>query len=164
MSRNILIIDELRKNKVMKKRFLKLKSWLLISMAGLLGIPLACDRPLEYGTPEATYRVKGTVFNTEGHPVAGIGVNLRYLNDRPSNLYQDTTDSDGCFVCSMRNFPNIDTIKMDMHDTDGSIHGSYQDTTVNVLFSGATFSGGDGHWYKGEATREVEIELQYVDE
>ena len=148
----------------MRIKYLKLKNWMLVSLAGLLGLPMACEMPCEYGTPEASYRVKGRVVDTDGQPVEGIGASLRYLNEVPSQSYQDTTGTDGQFVCIMHNFPGKDTIKIDFHDTDSSEHGNFRDTTVNVSFKGATFSGGDGHWYDGEATREVEVELQRVKE
>ena len=60
----------------MKIKYLKLKDWLVVSLSGLFGINLGCDKLFveEYGCPEATYRIKGTVTNVDGLPIKGIGV------------------------------------------------------------------------------------------
>lgn len=73
----------------MKIKYLKVKNWLLVSLASLLGISTSCAK--EYGCPEEEYR--------------------------------------------------------------------YVDTTVNVSFEGARFSGGDGDWFDGTATKEITVTL-----
>ncbi len=73
----------------MKIKYLKVKNWLLLSLASLLGINTGCTK--EYGCPEDEYH-------------------------------------------------NVDT-------------------TVNVSFEGARFSGGDGNWFEGTATKEITVTL-----
>ena len=73
----------------MKIKYLKVKNWLLLSLASLLGINTGCTK--EYGCPEDEYH-------------------------------------------------NVDT-------------------TVNVSFEGARFSGGDGNWFRGTATKEITVTL-----
>lgn len=143
----------------MKIRYLKFKNWLLTALAGLVGIPTSCTFAEEYGTPEATYNVKGTVMNAEGETIAGIGVRRVYVDDK-GHKYQDTTGTDGRFDVKLFAFPGMDSVQVDFHDIDGSQHGQYHDTTVKVSFNGAEFTGGDGNWYEGEATREINVTLQ----
>lgn len=155
----------------MKIKYLKVKNWLLLSVGGLLSLSLAScsqtneeDTPCAYGTPEASYRVKGTVVNEDGEPVAGIGVQKRYIdhvNGEAQYRYADTTDAEGKFNVKQILFddgPNV-VLPVEFHDTDGEQNGLYADTTVDVSFEGAHFSGGDGNWYGGEATREIEVTL-----
>ena len=58
----------------MKIRYLKFKNWLLTLAAAALGINCT-ECAVEYGTPEATYHVKGTVSDPDGKPIPGIEVN-----------------------------------------------------------------------------------------
>jgi putative lipoprotein (rSAM/lipoprotein system) len=79
----------------MKQRFLKLKSWLLVSLMGALGLsschtakeatatPTPDNMPqqrrenmLMYGVPTMDYRIEGRVIDTKGTPVPGIEVNM----------------------------------------------------------------------------------------
>ena len=65
----------------MKIRYLKLKNWLIAAMSGLLGLNLGCDKFFveEYGCPEATYHLKGTVTNEDGQPIEGIGMGMAHI-------------------------------------------------------------------------------------
>ena len=39
----------------MKTKYLKLKTWLFISLGSLLGMAIGCEQPDMYGTPERPY-------------------------------------------------------------------------------------------------------------
>ena len=144
--------------KIMKIKYLKLKNWLIVALGGLLGIPMACEKEGEmYGTPQAHYHVKGTVTNEQGQPIAGIGVGERkHWNEAGDSLlitgYLDTTDSEGRYKVDCNHaFPRR-PLSVDFHDIDGVGNGSYNDTVVTVKTENVQLSGGDGHWYEGEAT------------
>ena len=92
----------------MKIKYLKVKNWLLLSLASLLGINISCTMKEEYGCPEADYRVKGTVVDEQGAPVEGIGVMKRYethVNRVTQYSYADTTDAEGRFDVKQSNSP-----------------------------------------------------------
>ena len=148
----------------MRIKYLKLKSWLLVALGGLLGINFSCDKhgfweddaTGEYGTPRAHYHVKGTVTNEQGQPVAGIGVGERkqWNEEGGSQImgYLDTTDSEGRYKVDYNYaFPRR-PLSVDFHDIDGVENGSYKDTVVTVNTENVQLSGGDGHWYEGEGT------------
>ncbi|MBR5092419.1 MAG: radical SAM-associated putative lipoprotein [Bacteroidales bacterium] len=148
----------------MKIKYLKLKSWLLVALGGLVGINFSCDKhgfweddaTGEYGTPRAHYHVKGTVTNEQGQPVAGIGVGERkqWNEEGGSQImgYLDTTDSEGRYKVDYNYaFPRR-PLSVDFHDIDGFDNGSYNDTMVTINTENVQLSGGDGHWYEGEAT------------
>ena len=142
----------------MKIRFLTVKSWLIASIGALLGINLAgCDEEWgteEYGCPQGIYRVKGTVTDVNGAPLAGIGVGRVYTESGgevlPDMRFQDTTDADGRYEVSRPALPN-DRMNVDFVDVDGPDNGLYRDTTVTVSAPNSAFHGGDGNWNYGTA-------------
>lgn len=153
----------------MKIKYLKLKNWLLVTIGGLLGINLVgCEKifntACEYGTPEATYHVVGTVTNADGQPIPGIGVD-RYnpWNEEADTLmsarYRDTTDANGRYGITYNMFPG-ECINIGFYDTDGTENGSYQDTNVTIVTNNVNLVGGDGHWYDGEGTITLDIAMK----
>lgn len=130
----------------MKIRYLKLRHWLLAALAGLLGLPIACDNldndiVAMYACPSATYHVNGTVTNAKGEPLAGISIGD-----------EDTTGADGRYKIDLQDaFPG-ETQTLSFRDIDGSEHGSYNDTIVEINTENVQLTGGDGGWNHGEGT------------
>ncbi len=148
----------------MKVKYLKLKNWMIVTAGSLLGVHLVgCEgvpEPDMYGSPETTFRVKGTVADADGHPIAGIGVGSFDMSQTgpdgvvvPGIDYRDTTDAEGRFDVSYRDFSDTETIRVDFHDIDGEQNGSYRPQVENVSFRGAEFRN-------QSATREIEVTLQ----
>lgn len=127
----------------MRIRYLKLRSWLLAALAGVMGISFSnCEK---YGCPEADYHVKGTVTNEKGQPIAGIAVGYS----------QDTTGPDGRYAVDFNDAAPGEPLSIKFKDIDGSENGSYSDTVVvvpteNVQLANAP--GSHSEWYEGEAT------------
>ena len=142
----------------MRIKYHKLKNWLLATAAGLLGLNVGCERVIqcEYGCPEADYEVKGRVTTMDDVPIEGIEVSLSRFN-------ADTTDADGRYYLSYGNFPyEHDTANVTFSDIDGEANGHYADTTVQVVFHRSDLHGGDGHWYEGRATKEMDVKLREI--
>ncbi|MCR4660361.1 MAG: radical SAM-associated putative lipoprotein [Bacteroidales bacterium] len=141
----------------MKIRFLKLKRWLIMGAAGLLGINLGCDGNgysdivCEYGVPEAEFEVKGRVTNRNGEPIRGIVATMAETTD--------TTDADGRYDLTSTVFARAD-VDVEFKDVDGPENGQYADTTINVSFTDAEYEGASGNWYMGHASRTVDVELR----
>ncbi len=141
----------------MKIKYLKLKNWFLVSLAGLMGVNMSsCG--LEYGCPEAEYTVKGKVTNPSGEPIPGIKVTGNWDND--------ITSVSGDYILSARVVPLYpeETIQIVFADVDSSENGSYQNDTVPVTFQYSELTGGDGHWYEGSATKTLNVTLQPAEE
>ena len=141
----------------MKIKYLKLKNWFLVSLAGLMGVNMSsCG--LEYGCPEANYTVKGKVTDPSGEPIPGIKVTGNWDND--------ITSASGDYILSARVEPLYpeETIQIVFADVDSSENGSYQNDTVPVTFQYSELTGGDGHWYEGSATKTLNVTLQRVEE
>ena len=153
----------------MKIKYLKLKNWLLVTLGGLLGINLAgCEKifntACEYGTPEATYHVLGTVTNADGQPIPGIGVGRYNPWDEEADTlmsarYHDTTDADGRYSVTYSWWFPGENIDVGFFDTDGTENGNYQDTIVTVKTSGVPTIGGDG-WYDGEGFIKLDVTMK----
>ena len=151
----------------MKIKYLKLQNWLIVAMSSLLGINLGCERIFvaEYGCPEATYDVKGTVTDEEGQPIAGIGVwKTRDWSDENSETYGkicyvDTTDSEGHYNVTFYGFPQ-ESCTIDFNDIDSGENGSYLDTVVTINTQDAQLTGGDGHWNHGHGTIVKDVSLK----
>lgn len=144
----------------MKIKYLKLKHWLLASLAGALGLTSSCG--VEYGCPEAIYAVKGTVTDEQSHPIAGIevsAINNEYPDYPIGNAVR--TNDDGSYMFSYNDFPYTD-YQMTLHfsDVDSSDNGSYADTTVVVSYEGVPYEGGHGQWYWGTATATVNMKMR----
>jgi putative lipoprotein (rSAM/lipoprotein system) len=134
----------------------------------------------EYGTPSATYKVKGKVV-AQGNrqPIKGISVSAEmggkttYTtaegNDitvyDPYNRAESGTDAAGAFDMQIDGFPeNNAKIRITFKDTDGAANGGLfatrQDTTT---IPRSQLQNGSGGWYSGTATWDldtVELALQ----
>ena len=134
-------------------------------MAGILlsGLTVGCDRGDDgYDGMVAIYRVRGTVVEDNGQPVAGIGTgcwNL-YENEHQYVYYADTTDASGLFLMEHIESQPIDTtIAIAFSDLDGELNGTFADTVVAVHFLKCELQGGSDGVY-GEAEKEITVVLR----
>lgn len=146
----------------MKIKYLKLKSWLLALFGGMLGLSACCCM---YGTPSATYHMKGTVTNEEGNPIAGIGVGSYrdWTNDADTSTgvkYHDTTDVQGHYNLDLDYYMPGENISLDFRDIDGELNGSYLDTVMTIPTGNVHLSGGHGQWDEGEGTVTTDVVMR----
>ena len=152
----------------MKIRYLKLKSWLLVTLGGLLGVNLAgCEKifntACEYGCPVGTFHVRGTVTNSKGEPIEGIAVVNAYEGTGPggyvmSEVGLDTTGSDGRYEISINGVPDWPS-PVGFKDIDNEHNGLYNDTVIPITAPSEAFHGGDGDWDYGSANIELNVTL-----
>ena len=127
----------------------------------------SCDKiietPCEYGTPSATFKTKGVVVSqTDDVPIEGIRAVLKaQLNATDGQfLGMDTvyTDSKGVFNLKSRKGEfDFNKLYVELTDVDGETNGSFTDMDVEADFSREKFEGGNGHWYRGEAEKDLGI-------
>lgn len=110
-------------------------------------------QPDMYGTPTATFSVKGKVTDTDGRPIAGIAVSIR------DAYYRHLTDAEGVFVISNESAWPSERQTLRFEDIDGPLHGEFMAKEVEVEF---TKSGeGDGGWYAGSyVAPDMEVRLE----
>ncbi len=114
-----------------------MKNRLIYAILSLLGLTTACSKDDKggvdcmYGTPIATFSVKGNVTDTDGQPIKGIRVKVDYYT---STL----TDEQGKFgfdKVQMIGFGNDSFNKqLEFQDIDGEENGSFEDKEINVTF------------------------------
>lgn len=137
-------------------------------MSGLVGINLGCKKMLadEYGCPEVSYHVMGTVTNEDGQPIPGIGVSLmhNWYDEVDDWRYDDTTDANGHYDIHFDNFNN--PILVDFRDIDADQNGNYIDSTVSISTDNVSLVGGDGNWNEGTGfiTKNVTLKTKPADQ
>lgn len=114
-----------------------------------------------YGSPYATWSVKGKVTDNEGKPIPGLQVVLgnRYENSadviydenyRPLDTLE--TGQDGTYQLESNGFP-INLLQVDVHDIDGPENGGeFED--ASLVIRDINYEGGKG-WNSGHADIKV---------
>lgn len=108
----------------MKRGIVKSLDKLIAAVLALLGVTATgCEeRYLEYGSPHATFKIRGTVTQeATQEPVEGI----RVLLGTTEHYYYDTlhTDAQGKYECVEGGVAMFDTTWVKVEDVDGAAHG-----------------------------------------
>jgi putative lipoprotein (rSAM/lipoprotein system) len=139
----------------MKIKILKTYNVLIAGLLAILGFTTACDSKDEYGTPSAKFIVNGIVKSSgSDQPIENIRVTMK----------GDTsyTDANGKYqVVDKWGFPSDQTNNIKFQDIDGAVNGEFYDLDTIVEFKDPTFTGGDGHWYSGETSKDFDTKLTH---
>ncbi|GHT34999.1 hypothetical protein FACS189434_12110 [Bacteroidia bacterium] len=168
--------------KKVNNSLLKSFNVILVALLGLLGFS-GCDKTIEareeYGTPQTDYFIKGKVLDkATGKTISGIKIQLydnritaKYgvpTTDYNRNIFYkivDTTDISGDYLFGGSSAYGINEIKtipyaVGISDIDGAENGTYNDTIIDFDLTDAVQSKkGNGHWYDGEYTKTINVEL-----
>jgi putative lipoprotein (rSAM/lipoprotein system) len=106
----------------------------------------------EYGSPYASYEVKGKVTDQQGEPISGIQVACDAMYVEP--VY---TESDGSYALSGGGFPR-EKIQVSFEDVDGEENGGLF-ATRSVSAETHQVQDGEGNWDFGVYEAEVNAEL-----
>lgn len=132
------------------KRYSTLTSFLL----SILGFGAACSLSgCEYGTPFATFKVKG---NVKSEVTSNAIPNIRVVMEYDTTF----TDESGNYQISNTEFPYDQTFLVEFKDIDGETNGEYQPLDTIVEFNDPEFSGGTDNWDSGETEKEVNVKLK----
>ena len=140
----------------MKDLIVRVSAWLLCLIG--FGSSVACSPGMvadEYGSPCASYEVKGKVTDQQGEPIQGIQVRCGAMYDEP--VY---TDSDGSYQLSGGGFPR-EKIEVEFKDVDGEENGgAFAARTVSA--ETVQVQEGAGNWDFGvyEAVVNAELSLE----
>ena len=154
----LLMALSVNKRIEMKNRILKSQNKIIAFILSVLGIGSTgifngcsiSDTPVEYGTPSATFIVKGKVANETG--INGIKVKMSY-----DSTY---TNESGRYEIEVIDFPMDQEFQIQFEDIDGEANNEYQKLDTVVAFVDPEFDGGDGSWYSGETTTEFDVKLK----
>lgn len=130
---------------------------LITMLLSIMGFSTACEviggARVEYGTPHATFLVKGNISSASSNkPIPQIKVIMGY----------DTTytDNEGNYMAKMVDFPTDQSYIIELFDVDGTQHGEFADTNATIDFIDPEFSGGDGNWNSGQTEKELDIKMK----
>jgi len=141
--------------------FLKRSNSFIGLILSLLGFSAACSLSsceygspvVEYGTPHATFIVRGDVKSeTDSSAIPNIRVVMN--ND---TTY---TNESGIYQVENMEFPKDQALLVQFEDTDGATFGEYQPLDTIVEFIDPQFSGGSGSWDAGTTEKEVNVKLK----
>ena len=137
----------------MKDVIVRVSSWLLC-LIGYSGT-VACSAGMvadEYGTPYASYEVKGKVTDENDQPITGISVECGAFYTEP--VY---TGEDGSYEMSGTGFPR-QKIEVAFVDVDGEENGGTFASRI-VSEEAVHVQDGQGSWDYGKFSVEVDVKL-----
>lgn len=128
---------------------------LILVFLALLGFSCSLDGPdpvAEYGMPSADFKAYGSIIDES---------TLNKLSNVEVAMQGDTvySDENGNYEIKTVNFPQSQMFTISFKDVDGSLNGVYLPKDTVVDFSDIDFTNGDGAWYSGEKTKEINIKL-----
>ncbi|MCD8072158.1 MAG: radical SAM-associated putative lipoprotein [Alistipes sp.] len=140
---------------------------LLLSLLGFTGCEV--DGPVEYGSPSARYKVRGTAVDEyTGKPVEGLRAVLYHVQTYKGEEYitADTlhTNEKGNFYFDMSTYP-LDELQLKIEDIDGEANGLYGEKHFSIDLKGVEYKNKSGNWYRGEASVDLgEVRLSEPEE
>ena len=112
-----------------------------------------------YGTPYATYSLKGKVVDAQKQPIPDIEVKIKVGNGGVyySPIASLKTNSSGEFSFK-ENLTAEGKFRLIARDADGAANGSFKSDSIDITTDKP--SGGDG-WFRGTTSKEdIVITLQ----
>lgn len=149
---------------------LKKVNYVLAGLLVILGFSCTDDdiQPAEYGSPYASFQIKGKVVDTKHNPVPGIQIRVNQDDKSVYSfgwLHTDTlrTDANGEFIWKKTDFP-IMRYRLISEDIDEEMNGGlFASDTTRVTFEREELTGGE-RWFDGSASKDLTITLkEYVD-
>jgi len=144
------------------KNYFSLINKLILVILAFLGFSCDPDEPVvEYGMPTADFKVTGNIVDeTTQENLNNIQVILSDVLSS-SRLDNDTsyTDENGNFEVQLSSLPTNTAFLVQFKDPDGNANGAYLPLDSLIDFSDQEFVNGDGSWYSGEKSIDLDIEL-----
>jgi putative lipoprotein (rSAM/lipoprotein system) len=147
----------------MKKHKLQLLSHVnkcLALILSVLGFATACEPaadeygtpPVEYGSPFATFIVKGKVSSS----ITQKGIkNIQVIMENDTAY----SDSSGNYSVQMEGLPESRDFLVKYNDIDSVSNGLYQKKDTLIEFKNPEFTGSTGGWNQGSTEKEVNLNL-----
>jgi len=108
----------------------------------------------EYGTPHAVFKVTGKVTSKPGEDIQGIKVIV-------NSGGVTRTDGFGIYKTDVSDFPEDQEYKVQFMDDDGAQNGGeFVTLDTMVKFTNPKFEGGDGDWFSGFTSKELNVKLE----
>jgi len=134
--------------KTIKVKSLHVVNYLLTALLGLFGFT-GCLSPVEYGCPYGEFQVQGTVTNSQNEPIPDIEISIK------GDYNKVKSDSTGKYTLSTYFWGETGLVIA--QDIDSTDNGSYENDSVLVE---THYTGGDGKWYVGHDSQEIDFVLK----
>lgn len=135
----------------------------MLSLLGFNSCDIISDMPLEYGTPNANYTVKGKVTDQANKPIPGIEVTIKRSSlpvDHPFNSKILSSDTKGEFSNEfLGEFPRDIVFTLTFTDIDGAQNGEYNSKQESIEIKTTELKGRSSGWFAGSATKEITVKL-----
>ena len=146
----------------MKLKLIKTHNVIIAILLSILGFSTACKKEentmAAYGSPHAFFKINGKVTSEEGEKIPAIMVIMSAGISQESDTI--ISDYDGNYEVKVMDFPYyFNDMPLKFEDIDGEVHGSFQAKDTIIKFKDPIYENGHG-WYKGEASKEVNIKLK----
>jgi len=164
--------DQLKIEK-MKVRFNRWYNAVLTALLSILGFGCSSEEPMdmygppvEYGTPQADFILKGTVTDEIGTPVQGLKTSLKEVYGHKTGYCVDSiqTNESGNYQLKLGKESNFfkENVKLIVEDIDGEANGGeFLSDTLDIDYSKAVKVGeGDQRWYEGTFEVVTDIKLK----
>ena len=142
----------------MKRKYLQVSQWLFSGLLTILGFSCAgnTDPVDEYGTPSATYHLKGKVIDKQSaQAIPAARIIITSKKDNLRDTLDTQTNKEGEFEKTYQCFPFSGNLTVVAED----LQANYKKDSVEVSFQKSDFTGGSGNWNWGETTKEITIPL-----
>ncbi len=70
------------------------------------------------------------------------------------------TDADGNYSLASSGFPVDQSINISFQDIDSTLNGEFENLDTTAVFKDPKYINGDGHWYRGETSKVLNIKLK----
>jgi putative lipoprotein (rSAM/lipoprotein system) len=150
----------------MKPKFL----YWLMALLGFSSMS-SCDKIIdggrpEYGSPHATFTLRGRVTDAQGYSIHGIKIDYNGVNNFGTPMVEyGITNRSGEYQIRFY-LDGAEELSADVSaiDVDGMENrGLFKTQTKQVSVSGDDYVDGDGNWNMGDATKEVNFILELDD-
>ena len=132
---------------------------IIAGILALLGFTTSCERDGSggiidmYGTPSAKFIINGKVESLESDkPIPDIKV---FISGDTSK-----TDADGNYTLAFSGFPVDQSVNISFQDIDSTFNGEFDDLDTIAVFKDQKYINGEGSWYRGETSKELNIKLK----
>lgn len=145
--------------KKLENRFRMTCNIIIAGLLTILGFSSSCERGDSggitdmYGTPSAKFIINGNVESSESDQV------IKNIKVTLSGNFTNT-DVNGNYIINTAAFPISQSFNINFQDIDSTLNGQFQDLDTTLVFNNPEFTGGDGHWYAGETSKEFNIKLK----
>ncbi len=144
---------------------MKTSSLIIAKILTLCGIVLTCTACYAPGNAEFEVKIKvdGRVTNASDEPVEGIMVTVSVPSEDGYKLGSAETDTEGKYDIQYDGWHMLTAVDVSAEDVDEDENGgSFAAETKTVAIDSSDYKGGSGGWYKGEAVKTADFELEKI--